>query len=60
MKDHNPIEDELKQYSLEEFIETAKAELDKYQEEFKGANDFQKGKHTWNEWPAAFARYMSW
>lgn len=60
MKGHDPIEDEFKLYSLEEFVETAKSELDTYKEEFKDANDFQRGSHTWDEWFASFKRYMSW
>lgn len=59
-KNYNPIEDEKKEFSLEEFKELAKAELDKYAATFEGQNDFHKGKHTWGEWFSSFHRYMSW
>lgn len=60
--DFNPIKDEKKVFSLEEFITLAKEELDEYQEEWSGpnSNDFHDQPHTWDEWWNAFHRYISW
>jgi len=60
MADFNPIRDEKKQLTLEEFTEIATSELDKYQKEFAGSNEFHNTSHTWSEWFSAFHRYMSW
>lgn len=57
---HHPIDDENKQYTLEAFIATAKKELDDYERQFAGGNEYHRGAHTWDEWMATFKRYMSW
>ena len=59
---YDPIDDEKKEFTLEEFIETAKEELDSYKKTWAGpnTNDFHQGKHTWQEWFNTFHRYMSW
>lgn len=59
---HDPIDDEKKHYTLEEFIAVAKEELDSYQKEWSGtkANLYHRQSHTWQEWWETFHRYMSW
>ena len=54
---HNPVDDEYKQYTLAEFVEVAKKELDDYQSQ---SNDAHVTTHTWDEWMGSFKRYMSW
>lgn len=57
---YNPIRDEHKEFTHEEWISVAKDALDEYSTSLKNANDFQKGKHTFDTWMASFKRYMSW
>lgn len=57
---HNPILDDKRQYILEQFIATAKAELDEYQKTWTDSNEYHRQPHTWNEWWKTFHRYMSW
>lgn len=59
---YDPFDDEKKQFTLKEFIATAKEELDAYEKEWSppDTNDFHEGKHTWDEWFSTFHRYMSW
>ncbi len=59
-EDYDPIKDEKKLFSLDEFVNLAKSELDKYNETWKDVNEFHKGKHTWSEWFNGFLQYMSW
>lgn len=58
-KGHNMYEDENKEYSLEEFVEAAKAELDGFLEASKDINDFHRGKHKWLEWWKDYNNYAS-
>lgn len=58
--EYDPIKDEKKPFTLEEFTATAKKELDQYTATFKDANDYHKQPHTWNEWWKSFHEYMSW
>lgn len=57
---HDPIKDEKKLYTLAEFIDIAKHEIDLYNFEFNDQNDFHRQSHTWNEWFTSFHQYMSW
>lgn len=57
---HDPFDDERKPYTLDEFVAVAKAELDKYAEEWRGQNDYYRQSHTWDEWMNGFLQYMSW
>lgn len=58
---YDPLGDEQKQFSLEEFIAVAKEELDGYQKVFGNPkNEFHSQPHTWQEWWNAFHRFMSW
>jgi hypothetical protein len=57
---YDPIEDEKKEFTLQEFSQILQDAAKDYEEVFDGANDFTKGKHTYNAWMAAFRGYMSW
>jgi hypothetical protein len=56
----DPVNDELRLYTLDEWMETLCHEARHYAETMRGQNDFMKQPHTWNEWTATFGRYMSW
>lgn len=58
--DYDPVRDEKREFTLREWAGQLKRAVDGYVEDFEGANDFHKGKHTWLEWMGSFARYMSW
>ncbi len=57
---YDPVGDEKKELSLEEFAAAAKVELGDYVEVWRGENEFHSGKHTWEEWMRTFLQYMSW
>lgn len=57
---YDPIEDEKKEFSLEEWAEAIKAEIDDYVKTWKDQNEFHQGKHTWTQWLNAFIQYISW
>ncbi len=57
---YDPIKDEKKEFTLDEFVALSKAEIDGYANTFRGENDFHKAKHTWDEWFRSFHQYMSW
>ena len=56
----DPIRDEKKEFTLEEWVNLVQNELRAYHEEWEDSNEFHKKKHTWAEWHNAFVRYMSW
>lgn len=51
--------DELKTYSLEEFVDMAKAELELYRKEWKDSNEFHRQPHTVQEWLRSLSNYFS-
>ena len=57
---YDPIKDEKKEFTLDEFLHVSRVELSAYADTFRGQNDFHKEKHTWNEWFRSFHEYMSW
>ncbi len=57
---YDPIKDEKREFSFEEFVETASHELQQYKVALGGQNDFTRGKHTWNVWFRQFHEFMSW
>ena len=58
---YDPIRDEKKPYTFEEFITEAKACLDDYREIWREEpNEYHAGSHTFDEWMATFGRWMSW
>lgn len=58
--EYDPIKDEKKEFTLEEWADTLIAEIRRYVQQWKDANEFHKEKHTWTEWAKSFWRYMSW
>lgn len=57
---YDPIEDEKKEFTLEEWVDLIKDELDSYVKVWKDQNEFHMGKHTWTVWLNSFIQYMSW
>ncbi len=57
---YDPIKDEKKEFTLDEFVTLSKWEIGGYANTFRGENDFHKMKHTWDEWFRSFHQYMSW
>lgn len=57
---YDPVEDENKQFTFEEWAELAKAEIDTYVKVCRDQNDFYKKPNTWREWMNSFINYMSW
>jgi hypothetical protein len=57
---HDPIEDEKKEYTMSEFSQVLRDSVEEYREVLEGANEFTRGKHTFNEWVRAFLGFMSW
>lgn len=57
---YDPINDEQKLFTLREWTEVFKAELDLHLKEWENKNAFFQEPHTWREWLNSFIRYMSW
>jgi hypothetical protein len=57
---YDPIKDEKKEFTLEEFTSVAMLEVADYAETWRGVNPFHLAKHTWDEWFRSFREYMSW
>lgn len=57
---HDPIDDTKKAYTLKEFVEVCKEELDAWLRTMDSQNDWVRQSHTWNEWLSEFIKYMSW
>ena len=57
---YDPVRDEKKEFSMEEFLSLARQELGEYVSVLGGQNDFTRGRHTWGEWFKQFHEYMSW
>ncbi len=59
---YDPLKDEKKEFSLKDWADSAKEEIDSYVKDWEepDSNDFHRQKHTWSEWMNAFMRYMSW
>lgn len=57
---YDPIEDEKKEFSLDEFASAAMHEISEYAETWRGVNPFHLAKHTWDEWFQSFRGYMFW
>lgn len=55
---YNPIEDENKKFTLREWVELLKNELDVYLEEWEGAHSGEAS--TYSQWMNLFIRLMSW
>ena len=56
---YDPIADESKEFTMREFEEELKNAMTEYVDALDQANDFTKGKHTFDEWMGHFKRYMS-
>ncbi len=57
---YDPIKDEKKEFSLDEFASAAMHEVSEYAETWRGVNPFHLAKHTWDEWFQSFRGYISW
>ncbi len=58
---HDPIADEAKLYTLDEFIKVARNELAYYHEEWtKETNEYHQASHTYQEWYGSYHRWSSW
>ena len=57
---YDPIGDEHKLFTLDEWVDTLCSEVRHYGIEWRGSNRYHVEKHTWSEWMGTFARYMSW
>jgi hypothetical protein len=57
---YDPIQDEKKEFTLDEFTSVAMVEVAEYAETWRGENPFHLAKHTWDEWFRSFREYMSW
>jgi len=57
---YDPIDDENRQFSLDQFIASATAELHAYLQTWVGKNEWHQATHTWREWFTSFHEYMSW
>lgn len=70
---HDPVNEEKKPYTLEEFIKVFKEDIDEYYAAFGpgatavvkgkevkiGMNAFHKVPHTYDEWKASVVRWLS-
>ncbi len=58
---YDPLRDEFKKYTREEFKQILHELADDYEESFRGSlNEFQSNSNTFNEWLASFRRWISW
>jgi hypothetical protein len=59
---YDPINDEKKPFTQEEWATELKEAVDDYVKTFskEPVNTFHGQTHTFNEWMASFHRYMSW
>jgi len=57
---YDPVRDEKKEFTLDEFTSVAMLEVANYAETWRGVNPFHLAKHTWDEWFRSFREYMSW
>ena len=59
--DYDPIRDEHRQFTFDEFIGAAKEALDEYHTTFsERKNEYHSQTHTWSEWFNTFIGYVSW
>lgn len=56
----DPIKDEDKPMSLQEWAKEAKDAIDEYVSTFDSGNEFHKKPHPWKEWMNSFIRWSSW
>ena len=58
--DYDPIVDEKKPFTLNEWAASCKSEIDKYLVVFgENPNEFHSSSHSWDEWSKSFWHYMS-
>ncbi len=57
---YDPIRDEKREFTLDEFLHVSIVELKGYADTFRDQNEFTRGKHTWNVWFRQFHEFMSW
>lgn len=58
--DYNPVTQEKEPMNVRQFTVAVKSSINKWYDDLSNQNDFMKGEHTFDEWMAAFGRYMSW
>lgn len=53
---------EPKKYTLHEFVQQAKADLDAYEQDWSGkdTNEYHQSSHGWVDWWRTFSGYFSW
>ncbi len=58
--DFDPIRDEKKQYTMEQFLQIMKELTKDLGGDPADHNDWQKQPHTFDEWFGSFVRWKSW
>ncbi len=57
---YDPIKDEKKPMTLQQWVQEMKDAVDEYATTFDDGNEFHKNEHCWSEWMSSFIRWASW